>query len=41
MLLQNIDVTGGWVNGTIATIFFVDELNIGLRKVVNGTNIER
>lgn len=41
MLLQNIDVDAGWVNGTIATIFFVDELNIGLKKSNNGVEVER
>jgi hypothetical protein len=41
MLLQNIGVNAGWVNVTISTVFFVDQNNIGLRKVVDGLNVER
>lgn len=41
MLLQNIDVDAGWVNGTIATVFYVDDLNVGLRKNIAGNIIER
>ncbi|CEP15476.1 hypothetical protein, partial, partial [Parasitella parasitica] len=32
MLIQNLNVSLGWVNGTIATIFEIDEDNIGLKK---------
>lgn len=41
MLLHNVDVNAGWVNGTIASVFFADEHNIGLRKSVNGQVVER
>lgn len=36
MLLQNLNVNAGWVNGTIATIFSIDEENIGIEKFVDG-----
>ncbi|KAL7308250.1 hypothetical protein PS15m_012126 [Mucor circinelloides] len=32
MLIQNLNVSLGWVNGAIATIFEVDEDSIGLKK---------
>jgi ATP-dependent exoDNAse (exonuclease V) alpha subunit len=36
MLLQNINVHAGWVNGTIATIFTINDNNIGIKKEVDG-----
>jgi ATP-dependent DNA helicase PIF1 len=32
MLIQNFNISLGWVNGTIASIFDIDEDNIGLKK---------
>lgn len=36
MLIQNLNVAEGWVNGTVATISRVDDLNIRLMKVIEG-----
>lgn len=41
MLLRNVDVSAGWVNGTIASVFYADDHNIGLRKTVDGQIKER
>ncbi|KAI8636520.1 hypothetical protein BD408DRAFT_407104 [Parasitella parasitica] len=35
MLIQNLNVSLAWVNGAIATVFEVDEDNIGLKKFAN------
>lgn len=32
MLIQNMNISLGWVNGTIATVFEIDDNNIGLKK---------
>ena len=38
MLIQNLNVQGGWVNGTIAQIEYLEDDNIRLRKTSNNSN---
>jgi hypothetical protein len=35
MLLQNINLHAGWVNGTIPTIFTINDNNIGIKKEID------
>ncbi|OBZ80870.1 ATP-dependent DNA helicase PIF1 [Choanephora cucurbitarum] len=38
MLIQNLNLQGGWVNGTIAQIEYLEDGNICLRKMSNNSN---
>lgn len=40
MLIQNLNVTHGWVNGTIAQIDFIDDDNICLKRYSNNEQSE-
>ncbi|KAG1034822.1 hypothetical protein G6F43_013342 [Rhizopus delemar] len=40
MLIQNINIAHGWVNGTVAQVDFVDEENICLRKFINDDQLD-